>query len=66
MLVELYELSTVACHYINIYSLISMAFEKAYAAMERNDWNIVTKMLEKDELSSEDFFKKQLDDVRYL
>ena len=50
---------------LTIYSLISMAFEKAYAAMERDDWNIVTEMLEKDELSSEDFFKKQLD-VRYL
>ena len=43
-----------------------MAFEKAYAAMERDDWNIVTEMLEKDELSSEDFLKKRLDDVRYL
>ena len=42
-----------------------MAFEKAYAAMERDDLNIVTEMLEKDELSSADFFKKQLD-VRYL
>ena len=31
-----------------------MAIRKAFAAMVSNDWNIVTEILDKDELSTED------------
>ena len=34
-----------------------MAFEKAVTAMERNDWIIMTEMLDQGELSAEDLNK---------
>jgi hypothetical protein len=41
-----------------------MAFEKAYGAMERDDWNTVVEMLDKGELSTEDI-NRQHYEVRY-
>jgi hypothetical protein len=35
-----------------------MAFKRALEAMERDDWIIVTEMLDKGELSAEDLNKK--------
>jgi hypothetical protein len=42
-----------------------MAFKKALEAMERDDWFIVTEMLDKGELSSEEL-NKQHDQVNIL
>ena len=42
-----------------------MAFERAYTAIKHCNWHIVTEMLDKGELSIEDF-KNQHDYVRYL
>jgi len=42
-----------------------MASKEAYAAMERDDWNIVTEMLDKGELSSLDLKKMHFNGVRF-
>ena len=41
-----------------------MAFEKAYGAMDRDDWNILMEMLDKGELSTKDI-NRQHHEVRY-
>ena len=43
---------------------MAFAFEKAYGAVQCDDWNIVSEMLDKGELSIEDI-NKQHDGVRY-